>query len=99
MGHREELDENGEINDDYRIEYHRNHIQEMKNAMFQDGVNCLGYITWGPIDIPSSSCQVAKRYGFVYVNRTDSELLDLRRIPKKSFKWVSKAFKSNGEEL
>ncbi|WP_281677937.1 glycoside hydrolase family 1 protein [Eggerthia catenaformis] len=99
MGHREELDENGEINDDYRIEYHRNHIQEMKNAIFQDGVNCLGYITWGPIDIPSSSCQVAKRYGFVYVNRTDSELLDLRRIPKKSFKWVSKAFKSNGEEL
>ena len=58
-----------------------------------------GYITWGPIDIPSSSCQVAKRYGFVYVNRTDEELLDLRRVPKKSFYWISKAFKSNGEDL
>ena len=99
MGAREELDENEEINDDYRIEYHRNHIKEMKNAILDDGVECLGYVTWGPIDIPSSSCQMAKRYGFVYVNRTEKDLKDLRRIPKKSFKWVAKAFKSNGEDL
>ncbi|MBV3433552.1 family 1 glycosylhydrolase, partial [Catenibacterium mitsuokai] len=99
MGARESLNENDTVDDDYRIEYHRNHIQEMKNAILEDGVDCLGYITWGPIDIPSSSCQIAKRYGFVYVNRTDEELLDLRRVPKKSFYWISKAFKSNGEDL
>ena len=99
MGARESLNENDTVDDDYRIEYHRNHIQEMKNAILEDGVDCLGYITWGPIDIPSSSCQIAKRYGFVYVNRTDEELLDLRRVPKKSFYWISKVFKSNGEDL
>ncbi|MDD8048909.1 MAG: glycoside hydrolase family 1 protein [Thomasclavelia sp.] len=101
MGARETemYDETGEINDDYRIEYHRNHIQEMKNAILEDGVDCMGYVTWGPIDIPSSSCEIAKRYGFVYVNRTDDDLRDLKRVPKKSFYWVSKAFKSNGEDL
>lgn len=99
MGAREELAADDTVNDDYRIEYHRNHIQEMKNAILEDGVDCMGYITWGPIDIPSSSCEVAKRYGFVYVNRTDEELLDMRRVPKKSFYWIAKAFKSNGEDL
>lgn len=99
MGARESLDENEEIHDDYRIKYHQEHIEEMKKAIIEDGVECLGYITWGPIDIPSSSCEVAKRYGFVYVNRTDSELLDLRRIPKKSFYWIAQVFGSNGENL
>ena len=99
MGAREELDENDEIHDDYRIEYHRNHIQEMKNAILEDGVDCMGYISWGPIDIPSSGCEIAKRFGFVYVNRTEKDLKDLRRVPKKSFKWIKKAFESNGEDL
>ena len=99
MGAREELNSEGTVNDDYRIKYHREHIQAMKNAILEDGVACLGYITWGPIDIPSSSCQVAKRYGFVYVNRTDEDIKDLKRIPKKSFYWIAKAFKSNGEDL
>ncbi len=99
MGARESIDINEQVQDDYRISYHRNHIQAMKDAMFKDGVECLGYVTWGPIDIPSSSCEIAKRYGFVYVNRTDQELLDLRRIPKKSFYWIKKVFESNGEDL
>ena len=99
MGAREELNSAGTVDDDYRIQYHRDHITEMKKAILEDGVECLGYITWGPIDIPSSSCQVAKRYGFVYVNRTDEEIKDLKRIPKKSFYWIAKVFKSNGEDL
>ena len=99
MGARESIDINEQVQDDYRISYHRNHIQAMKDAMLKDGVECLGYVTWGPIDIPSSSCEIAKRYGFVYVNRTDQELLDLRRIPKKSFYWIKKVFESNGEDL
>ena len=87
------------IEDDYRINYHRDHIKEMENAMFEDGVPCLGYITWGPIDILASMCNMDKRYGFVYVNRTNKDIRDLKRIPKKSFYWVAKAFKSNGEDL
>ena len=71
----------------------------MKKSIEEDGVECLGYVTWGPIDILSSHCEMAKRYGFVFVNRTDKDLRDLRRVPKKSFYWVQKAFGSNGEEL
>ena len=99
MGAREELNENDTVEDDYRIEYHRNHIQEMKNAMFEEGVPCLGYVTWGPTDIPSSSCEIAKRYGFVYVNRTEKDLKDLRRVPKKSYKWMYQVCSTNGENL
>lgn len=99
MGHREELNENGTIEDDYRIEYHRSHISELKKAVVEDGVDCLGYVTWGPIDIPSSQCEIAKRYGFVYVNRTEKDLRDLKRTPKKSFYWIRKVCDSNGEDL
>ncbi len=100
VGCREELPEDGSlIQDDERIEYHKNHIIQMKKAIEEDGVNCLGYITWGPIDILSSHCEMAKRYGFVFVNRTEKDLRDLRRVPKKSFYWVQKVFGSNGEEL
>ena len=99
MGHTEELNENDTVNDDYRIEYHKSHIEELKKSVTEDGVDCLGYITWGPIDIPSSQCEIAKRYGFVFVNRTEKDLKDLRRVKKKSFYWIKKAFESNGEEL
>lgn len=95
----EELDENGEINDDYRIKYHRDHILEMKKAMFEDNVPCLGYVTWGGIDILSSNCQMKRRYGFVFVNRTEKDLRDLRRVPKKSYNWIKQVFESNGENL
>ena len=71
------------IEDDFRINYHRDHIQAMKDAMIEDGVKCLGYITWGPIDILASMCNMDKRYGFVYVNRTNKDMRDLKRIPEK----------------
>ena len=58
----------GVINDDYRIDYMRKHIEEMKKAV-EEGVDCRGYLSWGPIDILSSRAQMKKRYGFVYVNR------------------------------
>ncbi len=99
IGYREELDENNTVEDDYRIAYHRDHIQEMKNAMIEDGVPCLGYVTWGPIDIPSSQCDIDKRYGFVFVNRTNDDIKDLKRTPKKSYTWINKVCTSNGEDL
>ena len=100
IGLRETLPEDGSpIQDDARIAYHKAHIQEMKKAILEDGVECLGYVTWGPIDILSSHCEMEKRYGFVYVNRGEKDLRDLRRVPKKSFYWVQKAFRSNGEDL
>lgn len=88
----------GVINDDYRIDYMRKHIEEMKKAV-EEGVDCRGYFSWGPIDILSSRAQMKKRYGFVYVNRDNDDLKDMRRIKKKSFEWYKNVISSNGEVL
>ena len=88
----------GVINDDYRIDYMRKHIEEMKKAV-EEGVDCRGYLSWGPIDILSSRAQMKKRYGFVYVNRDNDDLKDMRRIKKKSFEWYKNVISSNGEVL
>ena len=88
----------GVINDDYRIDYMRKHIEEMKKAV-EEGVDCRGYLSWGPIDILSSRVQMKKRYGFVYVNRDNDDLKDMRRIKKKSFEWYKNVISSNGEVL
>lgn len=95
----EELPENERIDDDYRISYHREHIQAMKDAIFEDGVECLGYLGWGLIDILSSQGDMRKRYGMVYVNRENHDLKDLRRIPKKSFYWMQQVTSTNGDNL
>ena len=95
----EELLEDEVIQDDYRIAYHRDHIQSMKDAIFDDGVDCLGYLGWGLIDILSSQGDMRKRYGMVYVNRDNHDLRDLRRIPKKSFYWMKQVTASNGDDL
>lgn len=88
-----------EIDDDLRIRYHKEHIQALKDAMYIDGVDIIGYLVWGLIDIPSSSGNMDKRYGMVYVNRTNKEVLDLKRIPKKSYWWFKKVIQSNGRYL
>ena len=88
----------GEVNDDYRIDYMRKHLQEMKLAI-EEGVDCRGYLSWGPIDILSSRAQMKKRYGFIYVNRDNKDLKDMKRIKKKSFNWFKKVIETNGEVL
>jgi len=98
LGIREEFT-GKEIQDDERISYMRDHIQAMKDAIFEDGVEVLGYLGWGLIDIPSSSGNMDKRYGTVYVNRTNHDLKDLKRIPKKSYWWLQQVIQSNGENL
>ncbi len=89
----------GHIKDEKRIEYHKKHIQEMKNAILDDGVDCIGYLTWAPIDMLSSGGEMEKRYGFVYVDRGEKELRSLDRIKKRSFDYIRKVFTSNGEIL
>ena len=73
-------------------------IEQMKKAV-EEGVDCRGYLSWGPIDILSSRAQMKKRYGFVYVNRDNDDLKDMRRIKKKSFEWYKNVISSNGEVL
>ena len=87
------------VEDDYRIEYLREHILQMKEAV-KDGVQLLGYTTWGCIDLVSAStAELRKRYGFIYVDRNDDGSGTLKRYKKKSFDWYKKVIESNGEEL
>lgn len=100
LGANDTINENGEIIDDYRIDYLQKHIQEMKNAIELDGVDMLGYTTWGAIDLVSASTgEMAKRYGFVYVDRDNEGNGTLDRKKKKSFDWYKKVIATNGEDL
>lgn len=99
IGVKENWDGVNPIHDDYRINYHREHLQAMKDAMFEDGVEVIGYLGWGLIDILSSKGDMNKRYGLVYVNRDNHDLKDMKRVPKKSYDWFKKVIQSNGEEL
>jgi len=99
IGCREQWDGEHPIQDDLRIKYHADHIKAMKDAMFIDGAKVLGYLGWGLIDIPSSHADVEKRYGVVYVNRSNHDLKDLRRVPKQSFYWLKAVLAKNGDEL
>ncbi|MDU6340188.1 MAG: 6-phospho-beta-glucosidase [Clostridium sp.] len=99
LGAIDTIDENGEINDDYRIGYLREHINALKEAI-SDGVDVIGYTSWGPIDIVSASTgELKKRYGFIYVDKDDYGNGTLERRKKKSFYWYKKVLESNGELL
>ncbi|HHU71938.1 MAG TPA: family 1 glycosylhydrolase, partial [Clostridiales bacterium] len=65
----------------------------------EDSVDLMGFLTWGPIDILSSQGEMKKRYGFIYVNRTDTDLKDMARYKKKSYDWFKEVIASNGEKL
>lgn len=92
------MNEHGTVEDDYRIEYLRRHIEQMKLAM-EEGVEVIGYLMWGSTDILSSKGEMKKRYGVIFVNRDDTDLRDLKRYKKKSFYWFQRVIATNGEEL
>lgn len=90
LGAIDEPNKDGYVEDDYRIEYLREHIKEMKIAIEEDGIEVLGYITWAPIDLVSAGTgEMSKRYGFIYVDCDDLGNGTLKRYKKKSFYWYS----------
>ena len=100
LGAKDVVEEDGSINDDYRIDFLRQHIAAMRDAVTEDGVDLLGYTTWGPIDLVSAGTgEMSKRYGFIYVDRDDAGNGTLKRSKKKSFDWYKKVIASNGEDL
>ena len=99
LGARDEKSADGKIHDDYRIDYLRQHIEQMGEAI-ADGVDLMGYTPWGCIDLVSlSTGEMAKRYGLIYVNKFDDGTGDLSRERKDSFYWYKKVIESNGEDL
>ncbi len=99
LGAKDEINAQGEIVDDYRISYLREHIKAMGEAI-TDGIPVIGYTSWGCIDLVSASTgEMSKRYGFVYVDRDDSGNGTLDRKRKKSFYWYKKVIASKGADL
>ncbi|WP_192458178.1 glycoside hydrolase family 1 protein [Musicola keenii] len=89
----------GSIHDDYRIQYLKEHLIQVREAI-ADGVELLGYTSWGPIDLVSAgTAQMSKRYGFIYVDRDDDGQGTLERRRKQSFFWYQQVIKSNGGSL
>lgn len=87
------------VEDDYRIEYLQNHLLQLEEAI-EDGVEVMGYTTWGCIDLVSAStAELKKRYGFIYVDRNDDGTGTLERYKKKSFYWYQKVIETNGTSL
>ena len=100
LGAHDTVEADGRIRDDYRIDYLRQHIEQMKLAVEEDGVDLIGYTPWGCIDLVSASTgEMAKRYGFVYIDKFDDGTGDLSRRRKDSFYWYKKVIKTNGEAL
>lgn len=99
LGAKDKVETDGSIHDAYRIDYLKQHVKQVAEAI-EDGVNVFGYTWWGIIDlVASSTMQVSKRYGFIYVDVNDDTTGTLNRSRKDSFYYYQKLIKSNGEDL
>lgn len=100
LGAIDKVEEDGSIQDDYRIDYLNQHLLQLKKAVEEDQVDCFGYLMWGPIDIVSATTgEMKKRYGFIYVDKQDDGTGDYSRKKKKSFHWYKEVISSNGKSL
>ena len=99
LGAVDELTEDGKVHDSYRIDYLRDHIKAMGEAI-EDGVDVIAYTTWGCVDLVSSGTgEMKKRYGFIYVDRDDEGGGSMARYKKDSFYWYQKVIRTNGNEI
>lgn len=99
LGAKDKINSEGEIDDQYRISYLREHIKALAEAI-DDGIPVMGYVAWGCIDLVSASTgEMNKRYGFVYVDRDDQGQGTLARTRKRSFYWYQKVIASDGADL
>ncbi len=99
IGLDEHPDANGRIEDSFRKQYVHDHLVQVREALL-DGVDIMGYLYWGPIDIVSAGTgEMKKRYGFVYVDRYNDGTGTLERSKKDSYDWYKKVIESNGEDL
>lgn len=99
LGAKDVLEADGSVHDPYRIEYLREHIRAMGQAI-DDGVDLIGYTAWGCIDLVSNGTgQMSKRYGFIYVDRNDDGTGSLKRYRKDSFAWYRQVIEANGLDV
>jgi 6-phospho-beta-glucosidase len=98
LGAYDTLEEDGTVHDPYRIDYLKKHIEEIRLAI-SDDVEMMGYLPWSAVDLISTHEGISKRYGFIFVNRDEFDLKDMKRYRKDSFYWYQQLIKSNGTIL
>ena len=99
IGTNDVVEGDGSCHDPYRIDYIRKHIVAMSEAI-KDGVDLMGYLYWGPIDLISAGTgEMKKRYGFIYVDKDNEGKGTLKRSKKDSYDWYARVIASNGEKL
>lgn len=100
IGDYDTIEEDGSIHDENRINYLCEHVREVEKAVVLDGINVIGYLSWGPIDIVSAGTgEMKKRYGYVYVDLDDEGKGSGARLKKDSFYWYKKVISSGGKML
>ncbi|MDR1510187.1 MAG: 6-phospho-beta-glucosidase [Synergistaceae bacterium] len=100
LGAEDSIEADGAIHDSYRVDYLRQHVKALREAVEEDGVEVIGYLPWGCIDLVSAGTgEMKKRYGFIHVDRNNDGSGTLKRRKKDSFYWYKKVIESNGENL
>ncbi len=100
IGAYDTIEADGTIHDPYRVDYLREHIREMEKAVVLDGVDVIGFLSWGPIDIVSAGTgEMKKRYGYIYVDLDDMGEGSGQRLKKDSFYWYREVIASGGQTL
>ena len=100
LGAVDEIAEDGQIHDDYRIDYLQRHVEQLLLSVEVDQVDCIGYLTWAPIDLVSATTgEMKKRYGFIYVDKQDDGTGTYKRMKKDSFDWYQQVIKTNGASI
>ena len=95
MAYSEKLGEDGCIHDSYRIDYLTRHIRQLE-TLCTEGYPVCGYCPWSFLDVVSSHQGFAKRYGLVFVDRTDTDEKQCARVKKDSFYWYKNVIAQNG---
>ena len=99
IGLDEQLNADHTVDDPFRVHYLKEHVVQVNEAI-EDGVDCMGYLWWGPIDLVSAGTgEMKKRYGFIYVDRNNDGTGTLARYKKKSFDAYKEIIESNGESV
>ena len=100
LGAVDEIAEDGHVHDAYRIDYLHRHVEQLLLSVEEDQVDCIGYLTWAPIDLVSATTgEMKKRYGFIYVDKQDDGTGCYMRKKKDSFEWYRQVINSNGESI
>jgi 6-phospho-beta-glucosidase len=97
FGAHEDVSNDGKVHDPQRIKFLQDQIRQVGLAI-EDGCDVIGYNPWSFTDLLSTGNGMAKRYGLVFINTTDDDVRDLKRIPKDSYFWYSNLIKSNGQD-